>query len=98
MCSRGSPAWADRVARAQLGSDSQRSWSGRCEQKLKPSSRHVTRYTVGRIIDAFGEAFYAPDAVAKMRARQGPVHSPTSLAGRWQARRTRRAKNEKLKS
>jgi len=61
-------------------------------------ARHVTRYTVGRIIDAFVEAFYAPDAVALMRSRQTPPRSPTSLAGRWEAlgeRRRKRAAKEK---
>ena len=55
-------------------------------------SRHVTRYAVGRIIDAFVEAFYVPDAVALMRSRKAPTKSPTSLAGRWEAIGERRRK------
>jgi hypothetical protein len=55
-------------------------------------SRHVTRYSVGRIIDAFVEAFYVPDAVALMRSRKTPTKSPTSLAGRWEAIGERRRK------
>ena len=61
-------------------------------------ARHVTRYTVGRIIDAFVESFYVPEAVALMRSRQTPPKSPTSLAGRWEAfgeRRKKRAAKEK---
>jgi len=61
-------------------------------------ARHVTRYTVGRIIDAFVESFYVPEAVALMRSRQTPPKSPASLAGRWEAlgeRRKKRAAKEK---
>jgi hypothetical protein len=58
-------------------------------------SRHVTRYLVGQIIDAFAEAFYVPEAVALMRSRQTPPKSPASLGGKWQARRTRREKHAK---
>jgi hypothetical protein len=61
-------------------------------------SRHVTRYLVGEIIDAFAEAFYSPDALALMRSRRVPPKSPASLAGRWQAlgtRRKKRAEQEK---
>ena len=61
-------------------------------------ARHVTRYSVGRIIDAFVESFYVPKAVALMRSRQTAPKSPTSLAGRWEAlgeRRKKRAAKEK---
>ena len=47
-------------------------------------ARHVTRYLVTEIIDAFVEAFYTPAAVAQLRAhnpgRREP--SPRSLRGR----------------
>jgi hypothetical protein len=54
--------------------------------------RHVDRYLVGRIIDAFVEAFYVPEDVARMRSRQTTVKAPDTLAGRLEAVRTRRRK------
>ena len=61
-------------------------------------ARHVTRYTVGRIIDAFVEAFYVPEAVALMRSKADVAEIAASLAGRWEAigeRRRKRAAEEK---
>jgi hypothetical protein len=55
--------------------------------------RHVSRYLVGEIIDAFIEAFYTPAAAAELRARRGRgVSPPWSLTGRlrsaaWRATR-----------
>lgn len=47
-------------------------------------ARHVTRYLVAEIIDAFVEAFYTPAAVAELRARNAgrPVVDPGSVRGR----------------
>jgi hypothetical protein len=55
-------------------------------------SRHVTRWAVQRIIQAFGETFYAPEAVAIMRERMAPAPSPLSVTGRWHAVFERRQK------
>jgi hypothetical protein len=47
-------------------------------------ARHVTRYLVAEIIDAFVEAFYTPAAVARLRARNDCPRAvdPLSLRGR----------------
>jgi GSCFA family protein len=47
-------------------------------------ARHVTRYLVAEIIDAFVEAFYTPAAVAQLRARNAGERSvdPGSIRGR----------------
>jgi GSCFA family protein len=45
-------------------------------------ARHVSRYLVDEIIDAFVETFYTPAAVEGLRARREPA--PTSVAGRIQ--------------
>ena len=54
-------------------------------------SRHVTRYLVAQIIDAFVEAFYTPAAVAEMRANVGVAttfeRSPRSFRARARALR-----------
>jgi hypothetical protein len=55
-------------------------------------SRHVTRYTVSQIIDAFVESFYKPAAVMSMRSQQTLPKPPTSMAGKWEAIRERRRK------
>jgi GSCFA family protein len=49
-------------------------------------SRHVSRYLVAEIIDAFVEAFYTPEAVAQLRASHagGRERNPASLEGRLQ--------------
>jgi hypothetical protein len=64
-------------------------------------ARHVTRWAVQRIIQAFGETFYTPEAVAIMRERMQPAPSPLSLTGRWHAmferRRKRRAAERRAK-
>jgi hypothetical protein len=63
--------------------------------------RHVTRYLVGEIVDAFVESFYSPAAVAQMRERQastgGRLRSPESLLGRLEAMRGRRRKARQRK-
>ena len=62
--------------------------------------RQVTRYLVSQVIDAFIEAFYTPDAVAQMRARQAAEgrkkKSPASLAGKLEGARSRRRKTRVL--
>jgi hypothetical protein len=46
-------------------------------------ARHVSRYLVAEIIDAFVEAFYTPEAVAQLRARAGGGEpDPSSFGGR----------------
>ena len=55
-------------------------------------ARHVTRWAVQRIIQAFGETFYTPDAVAIMREQMAPAPSPQSVTGRWHAILERRQK------
>lgn len=54
-------------------------------------SRHVTRYLVAEIIDAFVEAFYTPAAVAEMHANVGGAtrfeRSPTTFRARVHALR-----------
>jgi hypothetical protein len=63
--------------------------------------RHVTRYLVGQIIDAFIESYYRPEAVASMRGRRagghGTIPPPTTLTGKLSALRTRREKRRRGK-
>lgn len=54
--------------------------------------RHVSKYLVGEIIDAFVEAFYTPAAAAELRSgRSRAVRPPWSLVGRLQAASSRQA-------
>jgi hypothetical protein len=54
--------------------------------------RHVSRYLVAQIIDAFVDRFYTPEAVAAMKERRAAetMHSPATLAAKVQAARYRR--------
>jgi GSCFA family len=46
------------------------------------NSRHVTRYVVGLIMDAFVGAFYAPAAASELRARAG-AHAVSAESAPW---------------
>ena len=49
-------------------------------------ARHVSRYLIAEIMEAFVEAFYTPASVAELRAKRYPVeHPPRSVRGRLQA-------------
>ena len=54
--------------------------------------RHVSRYLVAEIIDAFVESFYTPAAAAELSGRRGrEVPPPWSLAGRLRAASSQQA-------
>ena len=58
--------------------------------------RHVTRYLVSEIVDAFVESFYSPVTVTAMRTRQAAkgrrLRSPDTLSAKIDAGRERRRK------